>query len=90
MATYKDIIDIRLLTKFYSNFIDLGVPFGDWKPQTKYKSGVCIIYDDRLYRCKIAHTSSNVFNDSNWTPLSGASGDAITLATNEDIDKIFA
>lgn len=77
MATYNDIVDINLLTRFFNNFGVFGVPLADWKPHTKYKLGTCIVYGDNLYRCKTAHTSADTFNDSNWTLLGGGSGGGI-------------
>ena len=78
MATYDDIVDINLLTRFYNNFGVFGVPLADWKPHTKYKLGTCVVYDGNLYRCKTAHTSADTFNENLWTPLSSSGGEAST------------
>ena len=78
MATYDDIVDINLLTRFYNNFGVFGVPLADWKPHTKYKLGTCVVYDGNLYRCKTAHTSDNTFDENLWTLLSSSGGEAST------------
>ena len=78
MATYNDIVDINLLTRFYNNFGVFGVPLADWKPQTKYKLGTCVVHDGNLYRCKTVHTSADTFDENLWTPLSSSGGEVST------------
>ena len=78
MATYGDIVDINLLTRFYNNFGVFGVPLADWKPHTKYKLGTCVVYNGNLYRCKTVHTSADTFDENLWTPLSSSGGEAST------------
>ena len=77
MATYNDIVDINLLTRFYNNFGVFGVPLADWKPHTKYKLGTCVVYDGSLFRSKTVHTSADTFDKDMWASLSSSGGSGI-------------
>lgn len=47
-----------------------------WAVSTDYEVGQLVIYNNKLYRCSTAHTSTNAFNNdiANWGEIGGSSG----------------
>jgi hypothetical protein len=41
----------------------------DWKAEEDYALNQVVFYDDKLYKCIVAHTSSSTFTQANWTPV---------------------
>ena len=48
----------------------------DWTSARGYNRGAIVRYDDKVYICDVTHNAKTVFNNSDWTRLSGSSGSA--------------
>lgn len=68
---------------------DIGILIEDWAVTTDYELKDLVIYNNIIYRCKTAHTSSSTFDLTKWdaltsdTPSSGID----TWATNKSYKK---
>lgn len=46
----------------------------DWEENTRYEQGTVVVHDNMLYRCIIAHTSTNTFDDVKFVPIASGEG----------------
>lgn len=72
----------------------------DYAPNTSYNVGDIVIYDDKIYRCITAHTSTSTFDSTKWqkigdevfigatSSLSGEEG-IVPQPTTSDISKFL-
>lgn len=63
----------------------------DYAPNTSYSVGDIVIYDNKIYRCIIAHTSTSTFDTTKWEEISASesgSGGAsqFELADNDTVN----
>lgn len=64
------------------------VSISDWKVSTLYNSGVFVIYNNTLYKCKTTHTSDVVnFDKTKWQQIGGSTNSELitsnkTVSTN--------
>lgn len=53
----------------------------DYEANTSYNVGDIVIYDDKIYRCIIAHTSTSDFDDSKWEEISPGIASSVYATT---------
>jgi len=73
LAEYENIIDLNKLGRFYNNLKDKGLPLNDWQALKDYKVGYSVRYDNKMYVCKVEHTSDINFDTTKWDLISGGS-----------------
>lgn len=44
----------------------------DYVPNTSYNVGDIVIYDNKIYKCITAHTSTSIFDDTKWEEISAS------------------
>lgn len=58
---------------FYKGILNVMVSYSagykwadEWQTETEYLEGNIVIYNNQLYTCSVAHTSSSIFEPGNW------------------------
>lgn len=60
---------------------DGGQGLVDWQANTTYNVGDIVVYDDKIYKCTTAHTSTSTFDDSKWTEISPGIASSVYATT---------
>lgn len=56
----------EIVNKNLDNKMSIGYNKSLWKPNTLYKVGEIVKYNDLVITCKETHMSSNTFEDKYW------------------------
>ena len=65
--------DLRLTPVTTESGSSSGGGLSYWAASTSYAVDDIVVYDDKIYRCSTAHTSSSTFDDTKWTEISASS-----------------
>lgn len=65
-----------------------GGTISNWQSNTEYTQEALVIYNNTIYQCNIEHTSTEAFDETYWTSISGGS-DGITPHIDETTKHWF-
>jgi hypothetical protein len=60
------------------------ITIDDWMPNTVYLLNQPVVFEGKLYRAEVAHTSSLSFDETNWQVIGGG-GDGSSYIHTQDI-----